>query len=255
MSSWLLTRRCLRSPRQPPHRLDHPPIELASRFAPELPERFGGRTLGPPVALGPVGPAKHHVVGVHRRHYARPERYLLTFEPIGVTASVRTLVVMPDHRECPGDGLERLDHPRSYLRVAFDDFPLFLRKGTELLQDRVCHTDLAHIVQERSVHEPLQFFFVQAEIHPDQPREAGDFEGVIGGVVVLWGCGIDQDGGDLASLFPSRRQVLSGSAGRIEFAEIRHGLPVLLEASTLAHYHSSCLALVRAILQGRDTRP
>jgi hypothetical protein len=41
------------------------------------------------------------------------------------------------------------------------------------------------------VHEPLQFFFVQAEIHPDQSREAGDFERVIGGVAVLGSCGID----------------------------------------------------------------
>ena len=73
------------------------------------------------------------------------------------------------------------------------------------------------------MHEPLQFFFVQAEFHPDQPREAGDFKCVIGGVVVLGGCGINKDGGDLASFFPSRRQVLLCSAGGIEFAEIRHG--------------------------------
>src|SRR5215211_1982957 len=162
MSSWRVTRRCLRIAQQPPHRLDHPHIELASRFAPELLEGLGRRTLGP-VALGPVGPANHYVVGVNHRHYARPERYLISFEPIWVTASIRTLVVMPDHRDRSREGLKRLDYPRSYLRVTFDDFPLFLRKGTELLQYRVCHTDLAHIVQERSVHEPLQFFFVQAE--------------------------------------------------------------------------------------------
>jgi hypothetical protein len=41
------------------------------------------------------------------------------------------------------------------------------------------------------VHEPLQFFFVEAEIQPYQPREAGDLERVIGGEAVLWGCGID----------------------------------------------------------------
>src|SRR5215213_7928133 len=104
MSSWRVSRRCLRMPQQPPQRLDHPNIELASRFAPELLEGFCGRTLGP-VAFGPVGPAKHHVVGVHHRHYARSERYLIPFEPIRVTASVRTLVVMPDHRERPGKGL------------------------------------------------------------------------------------------------------------------------------------------------------
>src|SRR5215208_3384412 len=104
MSSWRVTRRCLRIAQQPPHRLDHPNIELASRFAPELLEGFGGRLLGP-VALGPVGPAKHHVVGVHHRHYARSERCLIPLEPIGVTASVWKLVVMPDHRERPGEGL------------------------------------------------------------------------------------------------------------------------------------------------------
>src|SRR5215217_410975 len=153
---------------------------------------------------------------------------------------------MPDHRECPGDGLERLEHPRSYIRVTFDDFPLFLRKGTELLQDFVCHPELTQIVQGRSVHEPLQFFFVQAEFHPDQPREAGDLECVIGGVVILWGYGIDQDGGDLASFFPSRRQVLLGSASEIELVEIRHSRPVLLNACILAYDPSSCVALVRA---------
>src|SRR5215211_7637505 len=162
---------------------------------------------------------------------------------------------MPDHRERPEERLYRLDHPCSYLRVAFDDFPLFLRKGTELLQDLVCHTELAQIVQERSVHEPLQLFFVQAEFHTHQPREAGDLECMIAGVVVLWGYGIDHDGGDLASFFPSRRQILSGSAGGIEFAEIRHSRHVLLNASTLAYDPSSCFVLVRAILQGRDTRP
>src|SRR5215212_901506 len=99
MSSWRVSRGCLRIAQQPPHRLDYPHIELASRFVPELLEGFGRRTLGPG-ALEPVGPAKHHVVGVHHRHYARSERYLISFEPIGVTASVRTLVVMPDHREC-----------------------------------------------------------------------------------------------------------------------------------------------------------
>src|SRR5215208_4635578 len=105
MSSWRVTRRCLRIAQQPPHRLDHPHIELASRFAPELLEGFGGRPLGP-VALGPVGSAKHHVVGVNHRHYARPERYLISsFEPIWVTASVRTLVVMLDHRNCLTEGL------------------------------------------------------------------------------------------------------------------------------------------------------
>src|SRR5215211_4507607 len=103
MSSRRVTRRCLWIPQQPLHRLDHPHIELASRFATELLEGFRRRTLGPvavvPVAVRPVGPApKHHVVGVHRRHNARPERYLIPFKPIGVTASVRTLVVMPDHR-------------------------------------------------------------------------------------------------------------------------------------------------------------
>src|SRR5215210_2678140 len=104
MSSRRVTRRYLRIAQQPPQRLDHPNIELVSRFVPKLLEGFRGRTLGP-VALGPVGPAKHHVVGVHHRHYARSERYLISFEPIGVTSSVRTLVVMPDHRECPGEGL------------------------------------------------------------------------------------------------------------------------------------------------------
>src|SRR5215208_5663730 len=98
MSSWRVTRRCLRIAQQPTHRLDYPNIELASRFVPELLEGFRGRPLGP-VALGPVGSANHHVVGVNHRHYARPERYLISFEPIWVTASVRTLVVMPDHRE------------------------------------------------------------------------------------------------------------------------------------------------------------
>src|SRR5215211_3260434 len=248
MRSWQVTRGCLRIAQQPPHRLDHPPIELASRFAPELPERFGGRTLGPPVALGPVGPAKHHVVGVHHRHYARPERYLLSFEPIGVTASVWTLVVMPDDRDRPGKGLERLDHPRSYIRVAFYDFPLFGRKGTELLQDRVCHPELAHIVQESTVHEPLQFLFVQAQFPPDHPREAADLERVIGGVAVLGSCGIDQDGGDLASLFPSRRQLLWCSASGIEFVEIRHrSRPVLLDACILAYDPSPCFALVLTV--------
>src|SRR5215207_9608842 len=100
MSSWRVTRRCLRIAQQPTHRLDYPHIVLASRFVPELLEGFGGRTLGP-VALGPVGPAKHHVVSVHHRHYARSERYLISFEPIGITASIWTLVVMPDHRERP----------------------------------------------------------------------------------------------------------------------------------------------------------
>src|SRR5215210_8680371 len=104
MSSWRVPRRCLRIAQQPPQRLDHPHIELASRFAPELLEGFRGRTLGP-VALGPVGPAKHHVVGVHHRHYARSERYLISFEPIGVTSSVRALVVMPDHRDRSREGL------------------------------------------------------------------------------------------------------------------------------------------------------
>src|SRR5215212_10529973 len=100
-----VSRRCLRIPQQPLHRLDHPHIELASRFAPELLEGFGRRTLGP-VAVGPIGSApKHNVVGVNRRHYARSERYLIPFKLIGVTASVRALVVMPDHRECPGEEL------------------------------------------------------------------------------------------------------------------------------------------------------
>src|SRR5215207_6085707 len=104
MSSWRVSRRCLRIAQQPSHRLDYLHIELASRSAPELLEGFGRRTLGP-VALGPVGPANHHVVGVNHRHYARPERYLIPFKPIGVTASVRTLVVMPDHRECSREEL------------------------------------------------------------------------------------------------------------------------------------------------------
>src|ERR687891_2851289 len=95
ISSWPVTRQSLRTAQQPTHRLDYPHIELASRFVPELLEGFGRRPLGP-VALGPVGPANHHVVGVHHRHYARSERYLIPFEPIGVTASVRALVVMPD---------------------------------------------------------------------------------------------------------------------------------------------------------------
>src|SRR5215211_8577466 len=98
MRSQRISRRSLRIAQQPPHRLDYPHIELASRFVPELLEGFCGRPLGP-VALGPVGPAKHHVVGVNHRHYARSERYLISLEPIGVTASVRTLVVMPDHRQ------------------------------------------------------------------------------------------------------------------------------------------------------------
>src|SRR5215213_11009999 len=104
MSSWRVSRRCLRIAQQPTHRLDYPHIELASRFTPELLEGFRGRTLGP-VALGPEGSANHHVVGVNHRHYARSERYLISFAPIGVTASVRTLVVMPDHREGPGEEL------------------------------------------------------------------------------------------------------------------------------------------------------
>src|SRR5215218_129901 len=68
---------------------------------------------------------------------------------------------------------------------------------------------------------------------------------MIAGVVVLWGYGIDQDGGDLASFFPSRRQILLCSAGGIQFAAIRHSRPVLLNA-ILAYDPSSCVALVRA---------
>src|SRR5215216_4166892 len=99
MSSRRVTRRCLWIPQQPLHRLGHPHIELASRFTPELLEGFRRRTLGP-VAVGPIGPApKHNVVGVNRRHYARSERYLISFKLIGVTASVRALVVMPDYRD------------------------------------------------------------------------------------------------------------------------------------------------------------
>src|SRR5215212_4496485 len=99
------------------------------------------------------------------------------------------------------------------------------------------------------MHEPLQFIFVQAEFHTHQPRESGDLECMIAGVVVLWSYGIDQDGGDLASFFPSCRQVLSGSAFGIEFAEIPHGRPVLLDACTLAHDPSPCVALAFAILR------
>src|SRR5215211_427150 len=59
-----VARRGLRLAQRPPHRLDDPHIELASRFTRELLEGFRGRTLGP-VALRPVGPApKHNVVGV-----------------------------------------------------------------------------------------------------------------------------------------------------------------------------------------------
>src|SRR5215212_12130528 len=100
MRSRRVSRRWLRIAQQAPHRLDHPHIELASRFVPELLEGFGGRPLGP-VALGPEGSAKHHVVGVNYRYYARSERYLISFEPIWVTASVRTLVVMPDYWDRP----------------------------------------------------------------------------------------------------------------------------------------------------------
>src|SRR5918995_2013954 len=148
----------LRFPEQSTNKcLNHPQIELASRFAPELLERFRGRTLWP------VGPApNHHVVGVPRRHYACGQGDLLPFEPIGVARSVRTLVVMPDHREHPEQRLYRFDHACSYLRVAFDGRPFFLRKGTGLSQDLLCHTDLSNIVQERTVHEPLQSFFVEA---------------------------------------------------------------------------------------------
>src|SRR5215218_9609039 len=89
------------------------------------------------------------------------------------------------------------------------------------------------------MHEPLQFIFVQAEFHTHQPREAGDLECMIAGVVVLWGYGIDQDGGDLASFFPSRRQVLSGSAFGIEFAQIRHSrlIPIWTETPSVLSAH------------------
>src|SRR5215208_3617845 len=89
------------------------------------------------------------------------------------------------------------------------------------------------------MHEPLLFIFVQAEFLPNQPREAGDLECMIAGVVVLWGYGIDQDGGSFASFFPSRRQVLSGSAGRIEFAKIRHSrlIPIWTERPSVVSAH------------------
>jgi hypothetical protein len=45
---------------------------------------------------------------------------------------------------------------------------------------------------------------------------AGDLGSVIGGEAVLWGCGIDQDGGDLASFFPFRRQLLLCPTGEFE---------------------------------------
>jgi hypothetical protein len=73
-------------------------------------------------------------------------------------------------------------------------------------------------VQERAVPEPLQPFFVEAEIHPDQPREAGDLDRVLGGVAVLGGRGIDQDRGDPAGSFPSRRRVTLVYASGLELA-------------------------------------
>src|SRR5829696_8096584 len=106
-SSRRVGRRCLRIAQHSPQHLDHTHIELTPRLTCQLLEGFRRRTLGP-VALGtvPVVPApKHHVVGVHRRHYARSKRDLLPFETIGVTSSVRALVVVPDHRDRPRQNL------------------------------------------------------------------------------------------------------------------------------------------------------
>src|SRR5215204_5644354 len=104
-NSWRISRRCLWSLQPPPKRLDHPWIELTPRLTFQLLQSFRRRTLSPE-AFGLVEPApKHHVVGVRHCDYARSERYLLPFELIGVTGSVQALVVMPDHRNRPGEGL------------------------------------------------------------------------------------------------------------------------------------------------------
>jgi hypothetical protein len=56
-----------------------------------------------PLLVRPTSP--HYVVGIHRCHYTRRERYLFPFEPIRVTVSIVVLVVVPDHRDHSGEDL------------------------------------------------------------------------------------------------------------------------------------------------------
>ena len=162
-------------------------------------------------------PQTRSVITFSKREGGMPMPHLLDIQ----TAAFETLLVPDDvHGDRQDVSLER---------VFRDLFPITDVNEKYKLEFLGYSLGEAKYAVEECIERDMTYsapLFVQAEFHPDQPREAGDLECVIAGVVVLWGYGIDQDGGDLASFFPSRRQVLSGSAGGIDFAKIRDSRPV-----------------------------
>ncbi len=95
--------------------------------------------------------------GVHQRHHAARPRNFLALEPMRITVAIPALMV--GEGKCAGEGKQRVvmlaNDLRADFRMLFHLVPLRSRQATALVQDVRRHTELADVVQRRSLHHQI----------------------------------------------------------------------------------------------------
>src|SRR5215831_16488119 len=91
------------------------------------------------------------IVHVGDGYDARAQRNRVAGEPIGITATITTLVMVADDESAIGEELERRHDMGPGERVASHDAPLIVREWSGLAQDALGHCDLAEIMEKSCV--------------------------------------------------------------------------------------------------------
>src|SRR2546429_595385 len=143
--------------------LDGLGAELRATPRADLLERRGERECP---RIRPLG--RHRVPRVREPDDRRLQRDLVADEAVRVPEAVPTLVVMPDRRHGVLEARELrhdLGAPRG---VLLDRLELGRLEPAGLRQDRVRHTDLADVVEERARTQGLEPLAGQIELAPDR---------------------------------------------------------------------------------------
>ena len=123
-------------------------------------------------------------------------------QAVRVAAAVEALMGRADQRRDWGEEGDALEHAGADRRVLVHPLALVGAQRPGLAQDLAGDADLADVVEQGAVAEPVQLDAADAHPGADGGREVGDLVGVVGGVGVLQldRVGEHADGGEEGAL-------------------------------------------------------